>query len=369
MTEKKRMTALRLHKALYPIWRNDPGWKGVLTTVNNNTIGNMFIIGATGMFLAGGILAMLIRAQLASPRSAFMGPEIYNQIFTMHGTIMMFLFAIPFFEALTVFLLPGMLGTRDLAFPRLSSYGFWCYMIGATIMIIALVAGVAPDGGWFMYVPLSGKTYTPGISADVWLLGVTFVEISAMAAAVEIIVTILRLRAAGMALTRMPLMGWYLLGTAVMMLVGFPPLILGSILLEVQRAFDWPFFDIARGGDPLLWQHLFWLFGHPEVYIIFLPAAGVISMVLPVMVRTTLLGYGWVVSAAISLAVLSFGLWVHHMFTTGIPHMGLAFFSAASTLVACPRRCRSLPGSARCGRAGRRCTCRCCGSSASSSPS
>ena len=133
MTDKPRLTALRLHKALYPIWRNDPGWKGVFTTVNNNTIGNMFILGAAGMFLAGGILAMLIRAQLASPRSAFMGPEIYNQIFTMHGTIMMFLFAIPFFEALTVFLLPGMLGTRDLAFPRLGAYGFWCYMIGSTI--------------------------------------------------------------------------------------------------------------------------------------------------------------------------------------------------------------------------------------------
>ena len=190
MTEKKRMTALRLHKALYPIWRNDPGWKGVLTTVNNNTIGNMFILGATGMFLAGGILAMLIRAQLASPRSAFMGPEIYNQIFTMHGTIMMFLFAIPFFEALTVFLLPGMLGTRDLAFPRLSSYGFWCYMIGSTIMIVALVAGVAPDGGWFMYPPLSSSAYSSGINTDIWLLGISFIEISAIGAAVEVVVTV-----------------------------------------------------------------------------------------------------------------------------------------------------------------------------------
>lgn len=336
MTDKPRMTALRLHKALYPIWRNDPGWKGVLTTVNNNTIGNMFIIGATGMFLAGGILAMLIRAQLASPRSAFMGPEIYNQIFTMHGTIMMFLFAIPFFEALTVFLLPGMLGTRDLAFPRLSSYGFWCYMIGSTIMIVALLAGVAPDGGWFMYPPLSSTAFSSGINADIWLLGISFIEISAIGAAIEVVVTVLRYRAVGMSLDKLPIFAWYMLVVAVMILTAFPPMILGSLILELERAFDMPFFQAEHGGDSLLWQHLFWLFGHPEVYIIFLPAAGVISMVLPVMARTTLLGYGWVVAAAISLAVLSFGLWVHHMFTTGIPHMGLAFFSAVSTLVAVP---------------------------------
>lgn len=336
MTDKPRLTALRLHKALYPIWRNDPGWKGVFTTVNNNTIGNMFILGAAGMFLAGGILAMLIRAQLASPRSAFMGPEIYNQIFTMHGTIMMFLFAIPFFEALTVFLLPGMLGTRDLAFPRLGAYGFWCYMIGSTIMIVALLAGVAPDGGWFMYPPLSSSAYSPGINTDIWLLGISFIEISAIGAAVEVVVTVLRYRAAGMSLDRLPIFAWYMLVVAVMILTAFPPMILGSLILELERAFDMPFFQAEHGGDSLLWQHLFWLFGHPEVYIIFLPAAGVISMILPVMARTTLLGYGWVVAAAISLAVLSFGLWVHHMFTTGIPHMGLAFFSAVSTLVAVP---------------------------------
>jgi len=336
VTDKPRLTALRLHKALYPIWRNDPGWKGVFTTVNNNTIGNMFILGAAGMFLAGGILAMLIRAQLASPRSAFMGPEIYNQIFTMHGTIMMFLFAIPFFEALTVFLLPGMLGTRDLAFPRLGAYGFWCYMIGSTIMIVALLAGVAPDGGWFMYPPLSSSAYSPGINTDIWLLGISFIEISAIGAAVEVVVTVLRYRAAGMSLDRLPIFAWYMLVVAVMILTAFPPMILGSLILELERAFDMPFFQAEHGGDSLLWQHLFWLFGHPEVYIIFLPAAGVISMILPVMARTTLLGYGWVVAAAISLAVLSFGLWVHHMFTTGIPHMGLAFFSAVSTLVAVP---------------------------------
>ena len=336
MTDTPRLTALRLHKALYPIWKNDPGWKGCLTTVNNTTIGSMFIMGASGMFLIGGVLAMLIRAQLASPHSAFMGPEIYNQIFTMHGTIMMFLFAIPFFEALTILLLPGMLGTRDLAFPRLGAFAFWCYMIGSTSMIVALLAGVAPDSGWFMYPPLSSAAYSPGINSDIWLLGISFIEISAISAAVEIVVSILRYRAAGMSLDKLPIFAWYMLVVAVMILTAFPPMILGSLILELERAFDMPFFQAENGGDSLLWQHLFWLFGHPEVYIIFLPAAGVISTILPVMARTTLLGYGWVVAAAISLAVLSFGLWVHHMFTTGIPHMGLAFFSAASTLVAVP---------------------------------
>ena len=279
---------------------------------------------------------MLIRAQLATPDSAFMEPQVYNQIFTMHGTVMMFLFAIPFFEAMSMLLLPGMLGTRDMAFPRLGAYGLWVYIFGGSAVIIAMLMGLAPDGGWFMYPPLSSAAFSPGIGADVWLLGITSIEVSAIATAIEVIVTVLRYRAAGMSLSRMPIFAWYILIVSVMILTAFPPMILGSLLLEVERAPDWPFFQVENGGDPLLWQHLFWLFGHPEVYIIFLPAAGMIATILPVMARTKLLGYAWVVAAAVSLAVLSFGLWVHHMFTTGIPHMGLAFFSAASTLVAVP---------------------------------
>ena len=187
-----------------------------------------------------------------------------------------------------------------------------------------------------MYTPLSSRIYTPGINADLWLIGVTFVEISALSAAIEIIVTVFKLRAPGMSLDKMPLFAWYLLVTAFMMLFGFPPLIVGSVLLEIERAFDLPFFDPNRGGDPLLWQHLFWLFGHPEVYIIFLPAAGVISTVLPVLARREIIGYLAIVVSIVALAFLSFGLWVHHMFTVGIPHLALAFFSAASTAVAVP---------------------------------
>jgi cytochrome c oxidase subunit I+III len=330
------MNALARHRALAAIWASSPGWRRPFTTVNHSDIGRMFLLTAVVFFFIGGVLAMLMRAQLASPRSPFMEVELYNQIFTMHGTIMMFLFAIPLFEGMAVYLLPKLLGTRDLAFPRLTAYGYWCYVFGGTMLLLSLAAGVAPDGGWFMYPPLSSTLGSPGINPDFWLIGITFVEISAIAAAVEITVSILRFRAPGMRLDRMPIFAWYALVVALMILTGFPPMILGSILLELERAFGLPFFQVDAGGDALLWQHLFWLFGHPEVYIIFLPAAGAISTILPVMARTTLLGYGWVVAAAVALGFLSFGLWVHHMFTTGIPHLGLAFFSAASTLVAVP---------------------------------
>ena len=328
--------ALGLHRELTHVWSNDRGLWGQITAVNHTTLGLRFMGTALIFFAIGGILSMLIRAQLATHQGAFLDTDLYNQIFTMHGSIMMFLFAIPMLEGLGIWLLPKLLGTRDMAFPRLTAFGYWCYLFGGLIMLTALLFGVAPHDGWFMYTPLSDATHSPGINADVWLLGVTFVEISAIAAAVEITVTILRQRAPGMKLTEMPLFAWYMLGTSAMMLVGFPPLIAGSVLLELERAFGWPFFDPTRGGDPLLWQHLFWLFGHPEVYIIFLPAAGVMSMIIPVMCRTTILGYGAIVAAILALVFLSFGLWVHHMFTVGIPHMALAFFSAASVLVAVP---------------------------------
>lgn len=328
--------ALALHRELDAVWRNDPGLKGQITSLSHSTLGLRFMATAFVFFGIGGLLAMLIRAQLATPAGAFLDNGLYNQIFTMHGSIMMFLFAIPLLEGLAMYLLPKMLGNRDLAFPRLSALGYWCYLFGGTILIVALLSGVAPAEGWFMYTPLSSRAYAPGINADVWLLGVTFVEISALSAAIELMVSILRLRAPGMKLTQMPLFAWYMLGTAAMMLAGFPPLILGSVLLELERAFDWPFFDPARGGDPLLWQHLFWLFGHPEVYIIFLPAAGVLSTIIPVLSRTTIVGYGAIVAAILGMVFLSFGLWVHHMFAVGIPHLALAFFSAASMLVAVP---------------------------------
>jgi cytochrome c oxidase subunit I+III len=322
-------------RELTRLFSTPPGL-GRLSAVNHSVIGLRFMLVAVVFFILGGLLAMLLRAQLAIPGNEFLDHEAYNQIFTMHGTVMMFLFAIPMIEGLALYFIPKFLGARDLSFPRLSAFGFWCYLFGGLILVGSMFAGVAPDSGWFMYTPLSSGEFTPGINADVWLIGVTFVEVSAIAFGIELVATVLKVRTAGMSLGRMPLIGWYILVTALMMVIGFPPLILGSVLLEIERAFGWPFFDVALGGDPLLWQHLFWLFGHPEVYIIFLPAAATISMMIPTFARRPLVGYHWVIGAIIATAFISFGLWVHHMFTVGIPHLALVFFSAASMFVALP---------------------------------
>ncbi|UZD54060.1 cytochrome c oxidase subunit I [Caldimonas aquatica] len=324
-----------LHAELERVWRNPTGWRA-LTIVNHTTVGLRFMVTGFVFFLVAGVLAMLMRSQLALPGQSFMSAQAYQQAFTAHGTMMMFLFAVPMVEGLACYLIPKMIGARDLVFPRLGAFGYWCYLFGGVIFTSSLVLGLAPDSGWFMYTPLSSRTYSPGVNADFWLIGITFVEISSVAGAVELLVSILRTRAPGMALHRMPIFAWYILVTSVMILVGFPPLILGSILLELERAAGWAFFDVNRGGDPLLWQHLFWLFGHPEVYIIFLPAAGVVSTLVPVFARRPLVSYRWTVVAVVTTGFISFGLWVHHMFTVGIPLLAMAFFSAASMLVAVP---------------------------------
>src|SRR5690554_1003111 len=279
---------------------------------------------------------MLMRTQLALPEQDIIGPELYNQLFTMHGTLMMFLFAIPVLEGVAMYLIPKMIGARDLPFPRVGAMGYYCYLFGGLIILSSMALSIAPDSGWFMYTPLSSSTYSPGPGSDFWLLGITFVEISSVSGAIELLVAILRTRSNGMSLTRMPIFCWYIMVMALMIIVGFPPLILASILLELERAAGFVFFEVAGGGDPLLWQHLFWLFGHPEVYIIFLPAAGIVSTLLPVFAQRPIVGYRWLVLAVITMGFISFGLWVHHMFTVGIPQLAQAFFSLASMLVAIP---------------------------------
>ncbi|MGD9740103.1 MAG: cbb3-type cytochrome c oxidase subunit I, partial [Bauldia sp.] len=317
------------------VWRVPRGWRA-LSAVNNQSIGLYYIATAVFFFLFAGVLALMMRAQLAVPDNALVDHDLFNQLFTMHGTVMMFLFAVPAVEAVAVLLLPSMLGARDLPFPRLSAYAFWAYAIGGTVFLLSLFFDLAPRGGWFMYPPLSSTEFTPDISADFWLLGIGFIEISAIAGAIELIVGILKTRAPGMTLARMPIFGWAVLVFAAMILFAFPAMIAGTTLLELERAFDLPFFIAERGGDPLLWQHLFWFFGHPEVYIIFLPAAGMVSMIVPAMAGVPLIGYRLVVLALIGTGFLSFGLWVHHMFTTGLPQISMSFFSAAGMAVAIP---------------------------------
>ncbi|WP_197459577.1 cbb3-type cytochrome c oxidase subunit I, partial [Erythrobacter sp. HI0074] len=272
------------------IWRAPKGWAR-LTAVNNNYVGFWYVVTAFGFFLAAGILALGMRVQLAAPMQDFLGVDTYNQFFTMHGTVMMFLFAVPMVEAIGIMLLPQMLAARDLPFPRLSAFAFWAYFVGGTMFFLSLFVGLAPDGGWFMYPPLTSIAFSPGINTDFWLLGIGFIEISAIAGAIEIIVGVLRTRAPGMTLDKMPMFAWAMLVFAVMIVVAFPSVILCTMLLEIERAFNWPFFDALRGGDPMLWQHLFWFFGHPEVYIIFIPAAGLMSMMVAAVAKVPLVGY------------------------------------------------------------------------------
>ncbi|TWU04938.1 cytochrome c oxidase subunit I [Stieleria varia] len=322
--------AERLLKA----WETPKGWR-YWSAVNNSEVGLWYTLAAFAFFLFGGVLALIMRIQLAIPDNDWLTPEQYNQVFTMHGSVMMFLFAVPILEAISIMLLPEMLGARDLPFPRLSAYGFWCFLIGGVFVCGSLFFGVGPRGGWFMYPPMTTQ-YQTDVGPDIWLLGLSFIEIASIAAAVELIVGTLKCRPPGMRLNLIPLYAWYILVVAVMILFAFPPLIAGDLLMELERALDWPFFDAERGGDPMLWQHLFWIFGHPEVYIVFLPSIALVAMIVPTFARTPIAGYGWIVLAAVGTGFLSFGLWVHHMFTTGLPGISIGIFSAASEAVAIP---------------------------------
>ncbi len=318
---------------LAEVWAPPRGWRR-LSDVNNSSVGLWYLAAAFAFMLFAGALALIIRAQLAVPENTLVSSGTYAQLFTLHGTVMMFLFAVPVFEAMAMLILPGLVGARDLPFPRLSAFGFWCYLIGGIFVCGSIFFDAAPDGGWFMYPPLATKQ--SGIGADIWLLGLSFIEVASIAAAVELIVGVLKCRAPGMHLNLIPLYAWYVLIVGAMILFAFPPLIAGDILFELERMAGWPFFDPERGGDPLLWQHLFWIFGHPEVYIIFLPAIALLAMVIPTFAQRPIAGYSWIVLSAIGTGFLSFGLWVHHMFATGLPSISLGIFSAASEAVAIP---------------------------------
>ncbi|GGG84909.1 cytochrome c oxidase subunit I [Salipiger pallidus] len=331
--DKARDEAQR--ERLMATWAKPVGWRHI-SAVNNSYVGKWYLLTSFAFFTFAGILALLIRAQLAVPNNELFSQSLYNQLFSLHGTAMMFLFAVPIFEAVAILVLPEILGARDLPFPRLSAFGYWCFIIGGVFVCGSIFFGVAPDGGWFMYTPLSSNTDYSGLGADIWLLGLSFIEVSSIAAAVELIVGVLKCRPPGMRLNLMPLYCWYVLVVAGMILFAFPPLIAGDLLLEMERAFGWAFFDVDRGGDPLLWQHLFWIFGHPEVYIIFLPSIALIATMLPTFAGRPMVGHSWIVLSAVGVAFLSFGLWVHHMFTTGLPEISLSFFSAASEAVAVP---------------------------------
>jgi cytochrome c oxidase subunit I len=317
-------------------WSTSPGLIGFLGAVNHKNIGTRFIVTSFGFLLIGGLQALVMRLQLGTADNDVLGPEAYNQAFTMHGTTMMFLFAVPMLEGLSMYLIPLKLGARDLPFPRLNAFGYWAYVFGGLLLYWSFVSGSVPDGGWFAYPPLTSTEYSPGTNLDYWLLGVTFVEISGIVGAIEIVVLVLRHKAPGMSLARLPLFVWSTLVMAVMMLFAFPAVIAASVLLEVERKFGFPFYEAAGGGNPLLWQHLFWIFGHPEVYIMLIPATGIVSAIVPIFSRRRIAVYPAIVASLIAIAILSFGLWVHHMFAVGLPMRVLAFFAISSILIAIP---------------------------------
>jgi len=320
---------------LKKVWETPTGWRA-FSAVNNNFIGFLFIVTAFGFFVAAGVLSLVMRVQLSAPLAGIVPQETYNQLFTMHGSVMMFLFAVPAVEAIAVLLLPQMIGARDLPFPRLSAYSYWAYLIGGVVFFCSIFFSLAPSGGWFMYPPLSSAVYAQGINADFWLLGIGFIEISAIAGAIELTVGVLRTRAPGMTLAKMPLYAWAVLIFGVMIILAFPAMIMVTFLLELERAFNWPLFDATRGGDPLLYQHLFWFFGHPDVYIIFIPASAMLSTMIVTVAQKPLVGHEIVVLALIATGFISFGVWAHHMFTVGLPGLSAGYFSAASMAVAIP---------------------------------
>jgi len=323
-------------ESLARIWGQPPGLVGWLTSANHKSVSIRYMITAFGFFALGGVLAAIMRLQLAWPDMHVVGPDLYNQIFTMHGSTMMFLFAVPIMEAVGTYIVPLMIGTRNVAFPRMNNFGYWIFLIGGLMVWVAFVLNIGPDAGWFAYVPLAGPGYSPGKRVDIWAQLITFTEIAALVAAVEIIVTTFKLRCPGMALHRMPLFVWAMLVTAFMVIFAMPAIMVASTMLAMDRLVDTHFFNPAEGGDPLLWQHLFWFFGHPEVYIIFIPATGFVSTIVSTFARRPIFGYTAMVLSLVATGFLGFGLWVHHMFATGLPQLGASFFTAASMMIAIP---------------------------------
>jgi cytochrome c oxidase subunit I+III len=317
-------------------WSRPKTVLGWFSDVGHRSIGLRYILTAGTFFVLAGVTALVMRVQLAVPDNALVGPERYDQMFTMHGATMMFLFAVPVMQGLAVYLVPLMIGARDLSFPRLNAFGYWCYFIGGTALWLGFVFNKAPNAGWFNYPPLSEAQFTPGINIDLFAVGVPLIELSAVVGAVELLVTIMGDRAPGMSINRMPLFVWAVLVMAASIVFAFPPLIIAGILLELDRTVGTHFFTAGGGGDPLLWQHLFWFFGHPEVYVMLLPGLGIVSTIVATFSRRRTVGYLLIALSFTLIGAISLGVWVHHMFATGRATLAMSFFSAATLSIVIP---------------------------------
>src|SRR5215211_3370170 len=307
-----------------------------LTTVDHKRIGVLYLYTSLFFFLFGGLEAVIIRAQLMKPNGTVVSAEMFNQLFTMHGTTMVFLAIMPLSAAFFNFLIPLQIGARDVAFPRLNAFSYWVYLYGGLFITLPIFFGAAPDGGWFGYTPLTTKAASPGLNIDFWVLGLQILGISTLAAGFNFITTIVNLRAPGMHLMRMPLFTWNAFVVQFLIILAFPVITIALVFLQFDRFFGTNFYTTAAGADPLLWQHLFWIFGHPEVYILILPAFGLVSEILPTFSRKPIFGYPVMAYATMLIAFLGFGVWAHHMFAVGMGPIADTVFGVTTMLIAIP---------------------------------
>jgi cytochrome c oxidase subunit 1 len=312
------------------------GWTSWLTTVDHKRIGIMYGASALFFFLLGGVEALLIRAQLAAPGQKLYSADLYNQLFTMHGVTMIFLVIIPLGAAFMNYLMPLQIGARDVAFPRLNAFSFWAFLFGGIFLTTSWFLGGGPDGGWFNYAPNSGVTFSPSHGIDFYALGLQMTGIASLAGAVNLIVTVLNMRAPGMTLMKMPVFTWMGFVTQLLLVFALPVISVALFLLTFDRLFDANFFNTEAGADPLLWEHLFWIFGHPEVYILVLPAFGVVSEIIPVFSRKPIFGYPFMVFSGIAIGFMGWGVWAHHMFASGMGPISVAAFSLSTMFIAVP---------------------------------
>jgi cytochrome c oxidase subunit I len=312
------------------------GLRAWLTTVDHKRIGILYGVTAFGFFLVGGLEALLIRLQLAFPDGRVVSAERFNELFTMHGTTMVFLALMPLSAAFFNYLVPLMIGARDVAFPRLNAFSYWVFLLGGLLINSSFFIGAAPHAGWFGYATLTEKPFSVGPHTDFWLIGLLLLGVSSVVSALNFLVTILNLRAPGMTFLRMPMFVWTTAVTALLMVLAFPPLTVALVFLLFDRFFGTSFYLPAGGGSPLLWQHLFWIFGHPEVYILILPAMGIVSEVLPTFARKPLFGYVAMVYATALIGFFGFGVWAHHMFAVGMGPIADSAFSLSSMIIAVP---------------------------------
>jgi cytochrome c oxidase subunit I len=327
------MSSAAVVERLTDIWESPPTLWGWLSTVDHKKIGKRYLVTAFLFLVIGGIEAAILRLQLARPDQALLTPEAYNQIFTMHGMTMIFWYASPILSGFANYLIPLMLGARDMAFPRVNAFTYWSFLLSGTLLYISPIMGQAPHSGWFAYAPYTSLKYSPGYGMDFYCLALIFLTISTTAGAINFIVTIFRLRAPGMAISRMPLFMYSTMTVSFVIVASLPALTAACTFLELDRRWHTHFFDLAGNGNPILWQQLFWFFGHPWVYVVFLPATGMVSMILPVFCRRPIVGYPYVAISTVLTGVVGFGVWVHHMFAVGMTQMAMSFFSAGSMTI------------------------------------